>query len=254
MNKKMVIAYAGGFWGTNIGNAFFDLGCLYALKKTCPEAEIIFTLEQPANYWQVNGTNPPNALAYLENIKADFLVVAGPMISMSFPSFWRGAMEKLKRQGTKLVLLSAGCNGYDEGEKAVARAFLKEACLYALISRDEYTYDNYKDLARHSYNGICCALFSNDYFRPYDMSFEPYVVFNFETTYEPVFSPSRGRAGGFEAFGGETNYSLFYGRQNSIGRGSGGVERRSEYSSLSGLAGKLRRGFFDGSRGELGSE
>ena len=207
MTTRPLIVYAGGFWGTNIGNAFFDLGCIHALKTACPDADVRFTLEQPANYWEVKGGNPENALDYLGAIEADYLVIAGPMISPSFPAYWQRTLDKTMKRGTRLILLSAGCNHYSDNERNIARAFIKKYQPYALVSRDEYTYENFKDLASKSYNGICCAFFSNDYFKPYKVNLDPYVVFNFDSSYEPLFQPAQGK-GGFEMFGSKWEYKL----------------------------------------------
>ena len=208
MAKKPLIVYAGGFWSTNIGNAFFDLGCLYAIKTACPEAEVIFTQEQPANFWQLKKTNPKNALDYIGDINADYLVVAGPMISKNFASFWQNTLEKTAERGTKLILLSAGCNSYDEEEKRRVHKFMKEIKPYAIITRDKYTYDNYGYLASNSYNGICCAFFVNDYFVPYKLDMKPYVVFNFDGISEPVFNKDKKNPGLFSLFGSEWRYKL----------------------------------------------
>lgn len=199
MSKKIV--YVGGFWSTNIGNAFFDLGCLHALKKACPDADVLFAQEQTSNFWSQNGYNPKNSLDYIGAIDADYIVIAGPMLDKNFEKRWGRSMPSLKKRGTKIVLLSAGAISYDEEEKQLCRKFMEEFKPHAIITRDRSTYDDYHDLSEFSYDGICCAFFSADYFNRYKLNFEPYVVFNFEKMREPYFRRSEQCAGSFEFSG-----------------------------------------------------
>lgn len=208
LSKAPLIAYAGGFWSTNMGNSFYDLGCIYVLKEALSGAEVVFTQDQPGYYWQINGNNPKNTLNYIECIKPGYLVIGGPMISEQFTRYWCKTLENISNYGTKLILLSAGCISYDEKEKQILRDFMKKFKPYALISRDNYTYENYGDLACYSYDGICCAFFANDYFRPYKLDIEPYVIFGFDEIEEPVFSQVDNDFRGISLFGKKMKYNI----------------------------------------------
>ena len=188
MKNNPTIVYTGGFWSTNIGNAFFDLGCLHLLKKAMPDASIHFSTEQVGNYLVENGGNLSSCIDYIGNIEADYIVVAGPMLLRSMRSLWANTIDKMKKRGTKLVLLSAGCGEYNEDEKKIVRNFLEEVRPYAIISRDTYTYEEFGDLAENKYDGICCAFYVDDYFKPYKLLFDEYVVFNFDKGVEPFFN------------------------------------------------------------------
>ncbi len=59
---------------------------------------------------------------------------------------------------------------------------------YILVSRDQYTYDNYKQFATRAYSGICAAFFVSDAHKPVEMDLENYLVFNFDTIAEPEFN------------------------------------------------------------------
>ena len=206
MSKTIV--YAGGFWSTNIGNAFYGLGCLHALSKACPDANIISAQNQPGYFWQINKANPKNAFDYLGCINAEYFVMSGPMIDKHFVSYWGESLIKIAERGAKLILLSVGCGSYDEQEKRIVRKFMKEIGLHAIITRDTYTYENYGDLAAHSHDGICFAFFVNDYFKPYGLDVKPYVVFNCDRMPEPIFVESVNNQSGLSLFGKEWQCKL----------------------------------------------
>jgi len=178
--KSKIITYCGGFWSTNIGNSFFDLGIIHLLEKACPNDRIVFCDEQPGNYWTESGTNPQNALNYIDSINSEYLAIAGPLLNKDFPKLWGDTFEKLFKKGVKLLLISVGCSAYTEEELDICRKFLKKYPPHMLISRDEYTYNNFKDLATHSYNGICCAFYIPDVYQSYKTDLDKYIVLNFD--------------------------------------------------------------------------
>ena len=75
------------------------------------------------------------------------------------------------------------------------RKLLSNFLLYAIFSRDSETYESYRDLFEHSYNGICCAFYIPEYFQSWELDMEPYVVFNFEQYREPSFVEFEGGGG-----------------------------------------------------------
>ena len=50
----MKIGYIAGFWATNIGNSFYNLGALYLLKKIFGEQNVFFIPDPPQWLWNVN--------------------------------------------------------------------------------------------------------------------------------------------------------------------------------------------------------
>ena len=64
-----------GYWSTNIGNAFFQLGAQYALEQALPGAHIFLIGDQPG-YWNVAQGNPANALDYVKPLDLDAAVAA----------------------------------------------------------------------------------------------------------------------------------------------------------------------------------
>lgn len=191
-DKRMHVAYAGGFWSTNMGNSFFDLGCLHVLKKILPEAQVSFISEQPGNFWGVKPQNNEKAIDYIGSIEADYLVIAGPALGRGYITLWEESLKRLTARGCKIVFISAGCIEYNAEEAQIVRAFLKKYPHHALFTRDRYTYETFGDCFEISYDGICCAFFSNEYFEPYGLAVDPYVIYNFEKAFEPRFEKNPG--------------------------------------------------------------
>ena len=68
------IAIVAGYWSTNIGNSFFQLGAEYLLHQVFPEDRVVMLSDQPG-YWNVRLGNPANALGLLEHVALDYLVI-----------------------------------------------------------------------------------------------------------------------------------------------------------------------------------
>jgi hypothetical protein len=188
MDEHPVIVYAGGFWATNIGNAFYNLGLMHILQKSNPQADIHLLSDQPGWFWNERGRNPSNDLNYLQHIKTDFLVLAGPLINKRFAKIWEPTLKILFSKGVKLALLSVGCSEYTDGEKEIMGEFFSRYPPYILVSRDQYTYDNYKQFATRAYSGICASFFTSDVYKPVKTDLENYLVFNFDKMAEPEFN------------------------------------------------------------------
>ena len=135
------IAYIGGFIGTNIGNAFYDEGILYALKKYLPNNQIHYISDQPENYWLKKHENSNNKFDYLSKINVDYAVIAGPLFTESFQSLWMNTLQKLQLKRTKIVFLSSGFSKYSDTEVITTIEALKSIKPYAICTRDRFTFD-----------------------------------------------------------------------------------------------------------------
>ena len=62
------VAYVGGYWGTNIGNAFFNIGADYVLKKVFGDENVKIIMDQPGYIQSFSKTkkNPKNSLNLIE--------------------------------------------------------------------------------------------------------------------------------------------------------------------------------------------
>lgn len=184
---KKSFSYIGGFWSTNIGNSFYNLGCMYLLNQAIPNGEIRFLSDPPGWFWNENRKNPKNALDYIGFLKTDYIIISGPALNKQFKNVWGPTLEKLKHKRTKLILMSIGSLEYTNEEEEICRELLKKVPPYILMSRDEQTYEIYKDLAEYSYNGICGGFYAPEIFHPCETDLGDYIVLNFESIPEPVF-------------------------------------------------------------------
>ena len=172
------IAVCSGLWGTNIGNAFFQLGVRHALEKVMPDAKFI-SVGDP--HWKVKygiKTGAWNIL--LDDVECDYLVMSGPVFCESFTPVWADSLRRFQAKGTKVIMLSTGTMEYSQTEYNLCRPILQECKPYAMITRDSNTYKMYSEFAEHSYDGICCAFFSNDYFSEAPTMKTEDIVLNFD--------------------------------------------------------------------------
>ncbi len=142
VESKRRIIISSGYHATNIGNAFYDLGATYVLKKTIGDYfEIILSSDKMSLYWnRIVGTNSfDHTLFY----NADYLILMGPVFSANYIKMWASTFERLKTRGTKLVFMSAGGETYDDCERREVTEYLKKIKPYALLSRDRETFDTY---------------------------------------------------------------------------------------------------------------
>lgn len=181
---QRVIAVVAGYWSTNIGNSFFQLGAEYLLKLLFPNDRVLMLSDQPG-YWNVAKGNPANALILLEHIHLDYLVILGPFLRPEYDRIWLDTLRNLHRKGVKIVALSVGMMDYSDGAVALYRRWLSEVPLHILTTRDEDTFVNLGDLAEHAYNGVDVALFVSDLFKPPYVDLGEFVIFNFDSVPEP---------------------------------------------------------------------
>ena len=182
--RKKTIVIVAGYWSTNIGNAFFQLGAEYILKQIFPHDNVISLYDQPG-YWDTKQGNPPNAFNLLDHIKPDYLVILGPFLRKETSKIWSKTLEIMKQRGTKIIVLGAGMMRYDKEEIAIGRQIMKKFPPYIFATRDRQTYELFADLAENSYDGIDPAFFVSDLYQPLPLDLLPYVVFNFDQIPEP---------------------------------------------------------------------
>lgn len=192
-NASRPIIVTAGTWSTNIGNAFFQLGAQYIMSQAGGRRPVRLFTDQ-AGYWQYGKkVEPGNSARLLDHVDAEYIVLSGSLLTYSFPALWAESFKILKRRGTRIVLLGVGQFDYSERETRLCRELLQEYPPYVFVSRDSVTYENFKDLALHSYDGI-----DNAYFLPWacpavKLDYPPYIALNFDKGPEPICTllPSR---------------------------------------------------------------
>ncbi|MBN1359634.1 MAG: hypothetical protein JW993_03530 [Sedimentisphaerales bacterium] len=183
-NRPIIVT--SGTWSTNIGNAFFQLGAQYIVSQALPGLPVQLLTDQ-AGYWQYGPKVEPGLSArLLDHVDAEYIVLSGSLLTYSFPPLWRESFKILKERGTRVVLLGVGQFDYSDRETSLCRGLLEEYPPHAFVSRDATTYENFKDLAVHSYDGIDNAYFLPRAYPAVKLDYPPYIVLNFDKGPEPI--------------------------------------------------------------------
>lgn len=182
----MNILLTEGFYSTNIGNDYFMRGVRYVLEKALPHANIQKIGDLSSNFWKSNGKPFKNDFNYLKYVDVDYFVITGPCFDRYFPALYGDLLRGLKQNRTKLVFFSAGGNLYDNNEISLCSEYLKSINPDILVSRDEQTFNIYKQCFNKAYNGICGAFFINKYFNEIKTRFPGnYITLTFDNMAEP---------------------------------------------------------------------
>jgi len=175
-------------WATNIGNPFFSLGVVYALRRALDDHRVLCTDQLSGLAWRPSRAQHQRDIKYPQYSEADWFVLSGPMLNKRFIEYYDDILASIP-DDTKLILLSAGGIRYDEAERELVRDFLRRQEPDILFTRDEVTYERYNDLATHSYSGIDFGFFAPDYYEGYPTPrLSPYVTFTFDSNREPDVS------------------------------------------------------------------
>lgn len=181
------VAYIGGYWAPNIGNAFFNLGADYVLKKVFGDDNVTMVFDQPAyiTQWKTEKGNPPWAIDYFAHLNVDYVVLLGPVITKSFLAIWKPTLDKLKERNIGYMILSAGMMKYDDKVIKEVKEYFRENPPYAMTTRDRDTYDMFKDTVERIYDGVCFAFFIPDCYKPISTDLKPVMAVNFDKIDEP---------------------------------------------------------------------
>ena len=181
------IAVVSGFWGTNIGNAFFNVGGKYIAKQMFPGESVEWIQDQPGywTFWDQNKGNQPNDLVLLKYLECDAIVIQGPLFTTTFQNLWVETFEALKARGTKLIFLSAAMFRFTSEEREVNLRFLEKIQPDVICTRDRPSYEAFKDAAPHTYAGIDSAFFCPRAYDPFNLNLDPYIAVNYDRFPEP---------------------------------------------------------------------
>lgn len=175
-----------GFWGQNIGNAFFNIGGRWIAEQLFP-GQVAEILDQPGyrTFNRKSKGNPAKDFGLLSKIDVDYLILQGPMLTSTFRTLWEPTFKALRARGTKIILLSAAFFQYSEKEIADATGFLKEYPPHIISTRDGDSYSHIQGLAPYTYSGIDSAFFAPKAYTPVRFDTRPYICLNFDQYPEP---------------------------------------------------------------------
>lgn len=189
--RRPTIGVLTGYWSTNIGNSFFQLGAAHLLRQVCPNANVFMIGDQPG-YWNVSRGNPKHALDYVKHLEIDALAILGPFFRPEMWGIVGDALQAMRKKGTKLIVLAAGMMTYDDDTVAESRKLLERAHPWIFTTRDRETFDRFGDLADHAYDGVDVATFVSEIHEAVPTDLPPYVVLNFDQIPEPRFRKAEG--------------------------------------------------------------
>lgn len=181
-----------GFWGQNIGNAFFNVAGKWIVQETFG-GNVSEIQDQPGyrTFHRKHTGNPKNDIKLLQYLDVDYVVLQGPMLTTSFRALWEPTFKALKARGVKILLLSAGFFKYNDEEISAARDFLKQYPPDMISTRDPLAYEQIKDLCELNYSGIDSAFFWPRAYQPVPLAIDPYITVNFDQYPEPAINVSR---------------------------------------------------------------
>jgi hypothetical protein len=182
----MNIVYYGACWPTNIGNAFIDYGSLYMIRTAAPFAETHFASELPRWLFYVNRAVMDRSLDLADLMDVDYVVVSGMNLCDEFLAVEGPILERMAQRNIKIIFNGCGGMRYDSAETRSVRFFFERIKPHGFVSRDEVSYEKYKDCFPRSHNGIDCAFFLSESFKPASLHLRDYVIFNFDSMPEPA--------------------------------------------------------------------
>ena len=183
-----IITQLYGQWGTNIGNAFFNIGGTYILKSAYPDFKITHVSDVSRHLlpWnkQLSGVEIKNDAFIQQYLETDYIVLQGPIFSKQIHYLYDDLLSRLESNGTKIIMLSVGMNSYDTVEVTAGKHFLEKHPPHILVTRDALTFNNFHEFAENSHNGIDSAFFVPLSYIPIKL-LKKYICMACDQTLEP---------------------------------------------------------------------
>lgn len=197
-SNGMTAVLVNGFWGQNIGNAFFNLGGHYALQQALGHGRVSFIQDQPA-YWTFRNEakgNYSRAFDLIGTVETDLVVVQGPVLTPNFGRIWSPTLRQLAVKQRQWAGIGIGLRQYTDAEKVTVASTLREYPPLFIATRDESTFDFLKSLRLPRtllHNGIDSAFFCRFAYVPPAISLSrPLVALTFDHFPEPELVPDAG--------------------------------------------------------------
>lgn len=210
MKNKPRVALVSGFWGNNIGNAFFNVGGKWILEQIFGEGNVAWIQDQPG-YMTFNDQtkgNQKNSYNYLKTLDIDYLVLQGPLLTSTMRNLWEDTFKELQKNGTKILLVGAAFFKYTKEEIKDALEFLKEYPPYLISTRDENAYKELEGKIERLHNGVDSAFFVPNAYSPFDITVNKYMVLNFDRRPEPNITFNNNQENEFDFDFNDKTYNL----------------------------------------------
>ena len=155
----MKVGYIGGFWSTNIGNAFYNLGAIWLLEKIYGKKNVFFIPDPPQVYWN----SLENDYDLIPKLGLDLVIISGPILGFNLEQIYGNRFDEITRNGGSIGFVSVGAVLYSEKEADSVSAFLNKYNVSFVFTRDSETYNLYaKRLNTNVFDGLCASMFLND--------------------------------------------------------------------------------------------
>lgn len=181
----MHVALVSGFWGQNIGNAFFNLGGKATLEAAGATVSLV---QDQSAYWSFRDeAKGPYSRAwhFIESIEADLLVLQGPLLTRNFGNIWRSTLQHLAARGVPWAILSGGFRSYSADELRVAQSVLSEIPPLFISTRDEPTAKRLAEIFPAVRSGVDSGFFVRNSYDPPTIKADPYLALCFDHYVEP---------------------------------------------------------------------
>ncbi|EMB19796.1 polysaccharide pyruvyl transferase family protein [Treponema denticola] len=188
----MKILYYNNCWFTNVGEAFIDVGAMKLIKNIFADSKIAcisdmtdFYVHQnknrEKNFWGKNkfDISKFSVNTIYENFDADYIILAGMFASETYLlSPGREMVDFHVNKGAKLIFLGLGSDHYSDREYELFSAYLKKVNPTLVVTRDNKTYQIYKDCC-NCVPGIDCAFWIREVFNPMGFGKRDYSIVSF---------------------------------------------------------------------------
>lgn len=189
----MRIALVNGFWGQNIGNAFFNIGGESLLNSAFPDQKVLKVQDQSA-YWTFRNEAKGSfneAFDLLGSLDVDLLVLQGPLFTRNFANIWKLTLSKLQRRGVQWAALGSAFRQYTNEEVAVFDDVVSSVPPLFVSTRDDTSFEMIErtGLVKRLHAGIDSAFMMNREIEVPSLVGGPFVALNFDHFPEPEFVP-----------------------------------------------------------------
>lgn len=180
----MKVAYVGGFWATNVGNSFYDLGALALLESVHGKENVFFVPDMSKWFWRTK-----DSFEFIGDLDVDLCLFGGPLLGFALANY-EPIFNSLSSRGVKIGFISAGAMKYTKADVNTCLSFLNKfkKDVSFISTRDRQSYELIKESGFNVFDGICCSMFLDWAYTPPSLDRNNYVVYNFAKGHEPRIS------------------------------------------------------------------
>ncbi len=160
------VALVSGFWGQNIGNAFFNLGGRATLEAAGTDPFFVQDMPAYATFRNEEKGNFDNAYPILLDLDFDVLVLQGPLFTRNFANIWLDQLREMAAQGKRWAVLGGAFRKYTQEEIDVVRLVTDAVPPVFVSTRDVESHNMLESLSLNTRSGVDSAFFLPEAFRP----------------------------------------------------------------------------------------